>query len=565
MSLLSALQVGSNALQANQIGLSVTGHNISNANTPGYVRQAVEFVPAPSQRVGRIQVGLGVQVSGIVQKVDKFLAERLRNAQSDVGSGDAQESVYFELETLIGELSDSDLSTSLNKFFGSIHDIVNQPQSKAVRNVAVLEGQRLTTSLQRLNGQVRDVRVRINNEIGATVDDINGYLKDIAQLNQQILDIEGGTGNVGTAASLRDQRGQKLTELSKLLDVTAAEQPDGTLNILSAGEYLVSGSVRREIEAVQEPSDYLHINRLQIKETGSPLSFASGRLDGLVVARDEILGGFEQQLDELSKALAFEFNRVYSQGQGLVGFQSITSEHPILDPNQALDAAGLPYAPENGNLTLRVRNAKTESVVEHQIAIELNGLDTDTTVDSFLARLNAIDGLSADISSDGLLQINVTDPSLEFSFGEDTSGILAAVGLNTFFSGSTANDIRVRDNVVDNPALFAASLGGIAGDTENALRLANFANTGLESIDGRSISEFYAGIVADVSQGAANTSAVAEGYRVYSNTLESQHLSIAGVNLDEEALKMLSYQRSYQAAARYIQTVNELLDVMLSL
>ena len=565
MSLFSALQVGSNALQANQIGLSVTGHNISNANTPGYIRQAVEFSPAPSQRVGRIQVGLGVQVSGIVQKVDEFLAERLRNAQSDVGSGDAQEGVYFELETLIGELSDSDLSSSINKFFGSIHDIGNQPQSKAVRNVAVLEGQHLATSLQRLSSQVRDVRVRINNEIGATVDDINGYLKDIAKLNQQILDVEGGTGNGGTAASLRDQRGQKLTELSKLLDVTATEQPDGTLNILSGGEYLVSGSVRREIEAVKDPDDYLNVYRLQIKETGSPLSINSGRLDGLVVARDEILGGFENQLDELSQALVFEFNRVYSQGQGLVGFQSLQSEHPVLDANQPLDAAGLPYSPENGNLTLRVKNTKTENVVTHQIPIELNGLETDTTVNSFVNSLNAIDGLSASISSDGLIQIESSDPSIEFSFGEDTSGVLASLGLNTFFSGSRASDIRIRQDVADNPALFAASLGGVAGDTENALRLADFANTGLESIDGRSINEYYAGLIANVSQGAANTSAVAEGYRVYSNTLESQHLSIAGVNLDEEALKMLSFQRSYQAAARYIQTVNDLLDVMLSL
>ena len=72
MSLLGALQVGANALNAHQIGLSVTGHNIANANTPGYVREEVEFTPAPSIRQGNVHVGLGVRVSGIVQKVDEL-------------------------------------------------------------------------------------------------------------------------------------------------------------------------------------------------------------------------------------------------------------------------------------------------------------------------------------------------------------------------------------------------------------------------------------------------------------------------------------------------------------
>ena len=83
MSLISSIQLANSALQATQIGLQVVGQNISNANTPGYTREIVQLQPGPTQRKGNLLFGSGVQVQGIVQQVDKFLQERLRNATSD--------------------------------------------------------------------------------------------------------------------------------------------------------------------------------------------------------------------------------------------------------------------------------------------------------------------------------------------------------------------------------------------------------------------------------------------------------------------------------------------------
>lgn len=565
MTLLSALNVGSNALAANQIGLSVTGHNIANANTPGYIREDVEFTPAPTIEVGGLSIGLGVRVNAIVQKVDEFVAERLRDAKSDVASGGTQEGVYLELESLLSELSSTDLSTSISQFFAAIHDVVNQPESTSVRNVAVLEGHNLTSNIQRLSSQVRDIRHRQNDEVVGVVDNINEILADVSKLNVQILNLEGGLGTSNKAVSLRDQRSLRLSQLADYVDVKVVRQENGTVNVLTGGEYLVSGGLHREVEVHTVPDDYLNANFVRIKETGGPLAISAGRLDGLLVSRDEILGGFEESLDDLVQTLAYEFNRVYSQGQGLEGFQELKSRYNAEDVTRTLDAAGLPYTPENGTLSIAVRNRATGETSETQIRIELNGLPDDLTVEGFRTALDGIDGLNAFLSADGHLELTSTDPRLEFTFGEDTSGVLAAFGLNTFFDGSSANDIGINQDVIDNPALFSASRGGVGNDVDNALILADLAAVAFESANGRSINQLYADIVAETAQGAATTKAVVDGYRVYANTLESQHLSVAGVNLDEEAINLLSYQKSYQAAARYIQTVNEMLDILLSI
>ncbi|MEX1223551.1 MAG: flagellar basal body protein, partial [Pirellulales bacterium] len=144
MSLFGSIQLANNALRAQQIGLQVVGQNISNANTPGYIREQVVLSPAPTQQVGSLLLGLGVQVDGVVQIIDNFLEERLRGASSERANTSAQEEAYVQLEGLIGELGDTDLSTSLTNFFNSVAEVLNQPESVAVRNLAVLRGQTLS-------------------------------------------------------------------------------------------------------------------------------------------------------------------------------------------------------------------------------------------------------------------------------------------------------------------------------------------------------------------------------------------------------------------------------------
>jgi flagellar hook-associated protein 1 FlgK len=565
MTLFSTIQLSANALQAAQLGLQVTSNNIANANTPGYIRQRLAQTPSVPQRYGNLVLGLGVDIDGVVQVVDRFLQERLRTAESDVASGEMQESVYAQLEGLIGELGDTDLSTALTDFFASIHEILNQPESTSVRNLAVLQGRSLTDDIRRLYDDVQQIRKDVDSRVVAAADEINSLLAEIADLNEQIVTMEGGDTSASDAVGLRDRRGVALAELAKLINIRTAEQPAGDVAVYSDGDFLVFANQWREVKLTTRTDRGLTVHEVRVAETDAPVATTSGKLAGLFSARDEILGGTLDDLDELARALMFEFNKLYSGGQGLTGHTSQAAEFAVDDTTAALNQAGLEFNPTSGVFEVQVLNTQTGLRETTEIAIDLNGVGADTSLADLAAALDAIDGISATIDADRRLQITSDSPAIEFSFDDDTSGVLASLGINTFFTGSHAYDIGISQVVQGDPAKFAASGGGTGEDTDVAAELANLLMRPLSSQAGRSLAFIYDEMTSGIAQGAADTRSATEGVRTFARTLEAQHLGISGVNLDEEAVRMITYQRAFQASARVIQTISEMLDILVNL
>src|SRR5437868_5594370 len=399
MSLLGMIQLSSNALNAASLGLQVTGNNIANANTPDYIRQRLVQSTQPGYPLGGLVVGLGVRIDGVQQVIDKFLDERMRSATSDVANSDAQADAYSKLEAVINELGDNDLSTSLTSFFGSLQDVLNQPESTAIRNVAVQRAQSLTQSIQRLDSQTRQLHQDFNQQVVSTADDINGFLKDIAQLNVRIAALEGSVSK-SDAVGLRDQRAADLNKLAEITDIRTIEQPTGDVTVYSGGDYLVTLGTYRQVHAVTNSQNGLQVSRIEIEGINSPLSAGGGRLAGLTAARDNVLGGFLNGLDDVSKTLINEFNKVYSGGQGLSGYSQLTSEHAVTANNSPLDVAGLPFTPTNGGFQVQVTNKLTGETKTTDVRVDLNGLDTDTNLETLTSQLDAIDGLSASITTD---------------------------------------------------------------------------------------------------------------------------------------------------------------------
>ena len=568
MSLLGSIRLAANTLRANQIAMQVVGQNIANANTPGYIREEVILSPAPTQRVGGLLLGLGVEVTAVVQKIDLFLEERLRASVSDRASSEAQEETYLQLEGLIGELSDTDLSTSLNNFFSSISEILNQPESVSVRNLAVLQGTTLSDNIKRLARQVVELRTDVNNRIGDMADRINELIEEIRVSNIRIAETEGGDVSNSDAVGLRDQRLIAMENLAQLISIRVEEQPSGSVTIYCGGDYLVCEQTARPVELVLDGDRGLAVADIRLAETDSPLNSAGGQLRGLLTARDDILGDFQDRLDEFARTLVFEFNKVYSRGQGLAGYQELTSEFAVDAGDQPLDEAGLEFTPVNGSFQLLVYNTKTGLTQTTDVLVDLNGLGDETTLDGLAAALDAVDGVSAVVTPTGKLTISTDSPDHEFAFADDTSGVLAALGLNTFFSGSTAGDIGVNSVLTagaEAPARFAASRGGIGADTANAVDLANFLDRQLQTHNRATLSVLYDRLVGETVQGSTVAQAVAEGSRIFEQTLRGQKMATSGVSLDEEAVRLMAFQHSFQASARYIAVLDELLGILVNL
>lgn len=567
MSLFGTLQLASNALQAQQIGLQVVGQNIANVNTPGYSRAEVNFAPASTQRIGRLLLGLGVTVDSITQITDQHLNGRLRSATSDRVGGEVQESTYQQLEALIGELQDTDLSTSMNKFFSAIQQILDQPESASLRNLAVLQGKTLAGEINRLAERAVDIHDDLNEQIIAVAPDVNRLLERIADLNVKITTTEGAGEGGSEAVGLRDERDLALKQLSELIEIKTQEQPTGAINVFAGGDFLVFDGTHRTVEVKFTASTVGAPNaQLTLVGIDAPLQIESGRAAGLVDTRDNIVGAFLERLDDFAATFTFEFNKLYASGQGLTGYAQMTSERGVTETTAALDTVGLPFRPINGSFEVLVRNEQTGLTKTTRINVDLNGLDDDdTTFDDLKAQIDGVDGLAATIDVNGRLVLSVESPNLTFAFANDTSGTLAALGMNTFFTGSGSATMGVNAAVVNDPTKFAASRSGIDGDTANAVDLAAFLDRPLDMADGSSLSQIYGQLVGSVTQGSAVAHSVAEGFRTFETTLQGQQLAISGVNLDEEAITMLSYQRAYQAAARLIQTINELMETLAGL
>ncbi|HEX7448816.1 MAG TPA: flagellar hook-associated protein FlgK [Pirellulales bacterium] len=566
MSLFGTLQLASNSLQAQQIGLQVVGQNIANANTPGYSREEVLLTPAPTQQLGQITLGMGVQVQGVVQKVDNFLNERLRGANSDVANGKAQQQTYSDLEGIVGALQKTSLDGSMNDFFSSIANILNQPESVSARSLAVLKGQALTGAVNNLYTRVSQERSDINNQVVSMTSQINSLTTQIAQLNTQITTTEGGDPSHSQAVGLRDQRNQALTQLSNLIGITVQEQPSGADNVYVGGDYLVFEGTSQQVETVYQTDRGLSIAGINIVSTNAPLDTQTGQLAGLIKSRDTILGGYEDQLDSFTGTLINEFNKVFSSGQGLNGYTTATSTYPVTSTTAPLDAAGLKFTPVNGSFQVQLLNKQTGLTTTTNVTVDLNGLDkNETSLTSLVSQLNSINGLSASISASGNVTINTTSPDLQFSFANDTSGTLAALGLNTFFTGSTAQDMGVNQALMSDPSKFAASSTGIGAGTDNAVTLSNFLNQPLASAGGSTIGQINDQIVGDVTQGSAVAQSIADGYNTFQQTLSGQQLAVSGVSIDEEATNMITLQRCYQASAKVIATINDLLDTLMKL
>jgi flagellar hook-associated protein 1 FlgK len=570
MSLFGSIQLGANTLQAMQIGLQVTGNNIANANTPGYIRQETVYTPAPVQRIGGLVLGLGVQVDGIVQQIDKFVQDRLVGAKGDRAGADIQQKAYSEVETVLNGLSGTtDLSTTLTTFINSIQGVLGDQNSAATRNLAINNGDALAKNIANLSGRVTSVQKEFNDRIDASAGEINTLTEQVRRLNVQIATVEGGGSSSSDAGGLRVQRQQAVDRLSEIAGITVTEQPSGADNIAVGGEFLVFEGQRRAVEVKQANVGGTLKDTIQFVDSKSPLSTSTGELAGLYTARDQISGNFLDGLDKLSASLIFEFNKVYSQGQGTEGFSQLTSVDSVANADAPLENAGLKFTPVNGQFDFIVYNKNQKNSQTHTISVRLNGHDDDTTLNSLASQINALDGVSAQVTSAGKLQITSDSPDTQFAFSGDNSGTLAALGLNTFFTGSNARNIAVNTELLGggNDAKFAASIGGLGPDqdTGNAEQLAAFLDKPLDSAGGATLPDVYDKLVNSVSQGATVAKSVAEGFQTFEGTLNGQLQAVSGVSIDDEAIQLITLQRIYQASAKFIQTAADLLDTLVKL
>lgn len=566
MSLFSSIQSSSNALRVNQLGLEVVSNNIANANTPGYIRQELVQAPAAGIRVGSSIVGQGVVSIGITQKVDEFLVQRMRDVQSQLSQAEGLSSTNSLIESSLQELGDKDLSSSMSKFSNAMQDLANQPGSNALRTLAIQRGTELAGNLKSIHAKISDIAASADSEVTTAAQNINRLTESIANLNQRIVEVEGGSITTSDAVGLRDERIKALEELSTYVDIKVNEQDSGAVTVIVGGDYLVTDGLSRKVKAPIVTNEDGSSNRqVLLVDTDAPLNASAGKLKGLYDSRDSASQTFLAKLDTLAANIIHDVNRIHSQGQGAKGLTQVLGEPIIKSATQPIEQAGDQLQIDNGSFVIQVKDTSTGKIQSYNIDVQQQGLSNDTSVNDLITQINQISGIQASLTADGRFQIKSNSAAIQFSFANDTSGALAGLGLNTFFQGNSASTISVKDEILKDPSRLAIALDGPGNGNRNAVALAEVFKRASPSLNGASLSDSYSQLIASTTQGITEQQSITDGLRNFYQTLESNHLGISGVSLDEEGIKMLLYQRAFQASSRVISTANDLLKTLVEL
>ena len=440
--------------------------------------------------------------------------------------------------------------------------MANNPEDNAVRAVVIQQGVNLSSRIADLRNDYGVVIEEVDRSLGNSISQVNDLLGQIALLNSQIAIAEGGSGG---ANSLRDQRDLLIDELAQFAELTVIEQDSGAVDILIGSTPILLGTDSRGVELRRESvGDNIEVS-IRVAADGTELTVNSGTLGGLMRQREDTVQPVIDNLDTFAGQLIFQVNRLHSQGQGRTGFNSVTGTYQNLDPTANLNssATGLPFRIENGSFFVHVTHADTGTRTSYQINVDGDSMSLDDLID----QINNVVGVPNVTAGKGLaneltLQAN---SGYEMTFSDDSSGALAALGVNTFFAGKNAADIDVNQVLKDDSNLLAAGADHLPGSTDTALAIADLQDQEVEGLGNRSIREFWQNAVNDlaVRTDAANTAV--ESSRLVRESLFSQIQAVVGVSLDEESINLLMFQQQFNAAARFITVIDEAIQTLLSI
>jgi flagellar hook-associated protein 1 FlgK len=520
----------------------------------------------------------------VTQAGDRFIENRLMQEKSNLSSSSEMEKYMQVLEGYFNENSDTGLSTMLTDFWNGWYDISNNPSGAAERSSLYEHSALLAEKFNESGNDLTQVESDLTNAVSSGIETINQITNQIAQLNNQIVGMEADN----TANDLRDKRNALVSKLNEYLDVKTFNQSNGSLTIITAkGCTLVQDSSSYELEMGGSNGDRVIWQDSSGRDVDITDDVNNGKLGGWLDMRDEAVGKYQLDLDALAKEFIWSVNQQHSQGVGLEGFSSVTGSNVVSDTGKGLGTfdSGLDYSDKmiDGAFNLWIYDANGDVVGGSANPITIDA--GTTTLTDLRNKINtAATNISAPITasiSDGKLTIDAGS-GYTFAFSDDTSNVLAALGINTFFTGSSAGNMGVNDAIGLNLNNIAAGQVGddgaiAAGSNVNALAVTDLQNTKISisqwtcdringNTEGRTtstIEDYYHSMVGAIGIASASVSRDKTFSETMVNEISSIRDSISGVSLDEELTNLIKYQHAYAAATKLISTSDEMLSTLL--
>jgi len=501
-----SIETAKRSLFAQTTALSTTGHNVANANTEGYSRQKVNMQASiPMEPFAFLhstspgQLGTGVEFDSITRVREKFLDDQYRNENTNFGSWSIQRDTLEKLEAIVNEPSKTGFRTVMDNFYKSWSDLSKNPEDVTARRIVKETTLALTDAMNQISRQLDSLSQDLDSNIAVKSNEIQGYLGNIANLNSAIVKVESLGDN---ANDLRDQRDLMADKLSKIMNITVTDTPQG-YQIQMNGQELVTGG------AVQATVDSAFLNNAYTAGT-----LTNGEVHGMIRSRDTLVSDYRKQMDDLANTLA-------------------NGDIDITIPAGSV-------LPENNSLGLtgaaRTLTSDMKVTVKGLNGLHQLGYSMDGTNNGGLPFFTAAGGGTAITA--GNISLNaaiLADPSKIATSLRTTT----ASGTETVIKGNNtlANLIA---NLKDTPM---KSADGLSSATIGAQFSAIVGQLGVQS------------------QEAARQTSNSE---FLVQQVDTRRQSVSGVSLDEEMGNMIKFQHAYSASARFMTTYDQLLDKLIN-
>lgn len=384
------LNIGLSGLSAAKTNLSVTGHNITNVNTPGYSRQDTVQQTRPAQFSGAGYIGSGTSLVDIRRSYSEFLTTQLRSSTALNTDVKAYKSQIDQLDSLLAG-STTGITPSLQSFFSAMQTAAEDPSNIPARQLVLAEAEGLTRRFNNIYDSINAQNEFINKQMQSVTGQVNRLAGTVAELNKAIAGV--GT-NSHPPNDLLDARDEAVRELSTFIGVTVVPQDNNSLNLfIGSGQPLVVGGQANSIEAVQGNADPTRFD-INFISGGSTQNISKmitgGEMGGLLRFREEVLDQTFNSVGRLALSINQEVNSLLGQGLDLKGNVGTALFNNINDPK----LMGLRVLPMQSNVSavsgeMRINNTKLLTASDYRL--EYNGT-----------------GYSAFRISDGA-QIQVTD------------------------------------------------------------------------------------------------------------------------------------------------------------
>lgn len=611
-SIFNALHIGYSGLNAAQIGIDTTGHNIANAETEGYSRQRVVTAAAKPLSVDPGQRGGGTQITEIIRVFDEFVFGRLSNVAQSKENSDTLKKNLEELSTYFPEIDDVGIKNDLQNYFDMWQSLANNPSNTALKVALAQQTQTMTQHIQETRTQVAGLQSSLNDQVKVNVDEVNRIAKEISSINIEINKAEAGGAN--NANDLRDQRNQLEITLTKLVNAKVLVGQIETNNVIDSNIALKQGSYTIQVggfnivdggsfhpigmDSASNPNGYndLYYER----QDGVKIPFADritgGKIGALLELRGSTIGtngefedGFLQEtinnLDSFAKGLIEATNNVYAQS----ATTSMVSNPLSFSNNQSLLSTDENF--KSGTFDIVVYDIDGKEVGRRSINIDEGTLidDSPMTLNSITGQINTSQDDNQDSNAlndiDDMLigTFNATQRIFQIDFKstfasqgysysiEDNGTNFAGVtGVNRFLDGSDAKSISLSRDLKEDTSKIKGFKSPANGDNQTALAMVElqFARvtfgTGFDKTSD-TIYGYFDTLVTKVGTKTNSVILANESLTAQYNAIKQEYDSVSKVSIDEEMANLIRYQTSYGAAAKVITTIDQMMTTLLGI